>query len=120
MMTFVMVSNFKLKSHGCKCEVDQVDHEDDYNPKENESREIKKPRLYDTNNTLNKNILNKWNIHIKKKQWANLVTSLLENHYDPTYKNNFDEKNQKVYKSIFLDYIDKKNINIVTKKILKR
>ena len=77
-----------------------------------------KPLLEGLRKKLDKNILNKWNTHIKKKQWEKLVRSLLENHYDPTYKNNFDEKNQKVYKSIFLNYIDKKNINIVTKKIL--
>ena len=83
------------------------------------NQDLFEPLLKGLEKKIDKNILNKWNTHIKKKQWENLVTSLLENHYDPTYKNNFDEKNQKVYKSIFLNYIDKKNINIVTKKILK-
>ena len=77
------------------------------------------PLLKGLEQKISKNLINEWKKYIKNKEWEKLVKSLLDRHYDPSYKNNFDEKNQKLMKTINLDCIDEKNLIDTAKQILK-
>ena len=77
------------------------------------------PLLTGLEQKISKNLINEWKKYIKNKEWEKLVKSLLDNHYDPSYKNNFDEKKQKLMKTINLDCIDEKNLIDTAKQILK-
>ncbi len=78
-----------------------------------------KPLLKRIEKKIDPKIFNQLKNNIKNNNWKDLATSLLENHYDPAYKNNFNRKNQFLLKSFVLNRINEKNINELAKKILK-